>query len=197
MQTSQFLFKRNIWLMPLAISVFSLFSLSSCKEKAPKGSCVALTRSKINKEWVKPGYIKDINYMTFITCYNPIKHEISVGVQAYDKDYKAVGEYFMLATGDAWKDDLPPLAVGKNNIELADLNILESGKLKDFAFVNLVPYGQNGYLWYNTTVVDKELKSLNIKPLTAYPCPPCVNCKPPCPINCDPPCSKEDSANLK
>src|SRR5450432_3007237 len=116
MQTSQFSFKKCIGLLALGAAVFLFLPISSCK--APKGACIALTKSKINKAWGKPGYLKDIDYLTFITSYNPIKHEISVGVQAFKKDYTSIGSFVKLSTGDGWKDTLPSLSVGRNNIGL-------------------------------------------------------------------------------
>ncbi|MFZ1263256.1 MAG: hypothetical protein WAT34_07060, partial [Chitinophagaceae bacterium] len=136
MQKNRFPVNKRIWLLPLIVAVFSLFGISSCKEKAPKGSCIALTKSQIIKAWEKSGHLKNIDYLTFITCYNPISHEIHTGVQAYNKLYQPIGSYVNLTTGDAWNDTLPPVAVGKNNLDFVELDILDkTGNLKDFAYI--------------------------------------------------------------
>lgn len=172
-------------LLPLTF----ILTLSSCDEKAPNGSTIAMTKSMINKKWVNPGIVKDIEYITFVTFYNPLTHKINVSAQAFSKDYKEVGSILKLTTGDAWNDTLPPVAVGINNIYFNKLDILNGeGGLKDFSYVNLTPYADGGYLYFDTKVIAKDGKSQTVSILTAYPCPPCLNCIPSCPPRCSPPC---------
>jgi len=190
MQTNQFSSKKSIWLVLLVVSAFSFLAISSCKEeKPPKGSCISLSKSKIEKAW--GDYIRQgkIDYLSFITFYNPINHEINVSVQAFDSSYKPIGPFVKLLSESDCADSLPKLRVGENIATLADLEILiDSVHLKDFAYLALTPYSKEGNLAYKTRVVDKNEKVLSATGGT-LPCPPCINCRPPCPADCTPVCA--------
>jgi hypothetical protein len=203
MQTIQFSFKKSIWLLLLVVAAFLFLSISSCNEnneKPPKGSCISLSKSKIEKAW--GDYIKQgkIDYLSFITFYNPLNHEINVSVQAFkkidEKHYQPIGPFVKLLSESGCADLLPKVRVGENIATPIDLEILiDSVHLKDFAYLALTPYSKEGNLAYNTKVIDKNYKVLSATGGT-LPCPPCVNCRPACAADCTPPCSQKELDSL-
>lgn len=191
MQTDQFPFKKSIWL--LLLPVFSFLIITSCKEKAPDGTCISLSKSKIKKAWVTPGHMNSISYFKLITFYNPINNDIKVSAQAYTSAYQPIGDLVKLTTGKKC-DTLPALLVGVNFIYKDSMNIIDSsGNLKDFEYIQFTP----GVYYYQCdstrkirilnfgTKVMKDATTVNA--LSTLPCPPCINCKPPdsCPVSED------------
>jgi hypothetical protein len=199
MQQNQRQSKRAFWIILILLSVFSVFSISSCEKKPPKGLCISLSKSKIDKAW--SSYIKngEIDYLTFITFYNSITHEMIVSVQAFKKNHNPIGPSVKLYTEEGCADLLPKVAVGENTASLKELDILsENGKeFKDFGYLVLTPYSYEGYLAFKTRVVDKNNKALSITLESTLPCPPCINCRPPCPTLCSPPCTPEQLDSIQ
>jgi len=184
------------------VAAFSFLSISSCKEKPPKGSCISLSKSKIEKAW--GDYIRrgEIDYLSFITFYNPLNHEINVSVQAFKKidktSYQQIGPFVKLLSESGCADLLPKVKVGENIATLDDLEMLkEPGVLKDFAYLALKPYSDSGgHLTYTSRLVDKKDKVLLASFGGTLPCPPCVNCRPPCAADCTPPCTQKELDSL-
>jgi hypothetical protein len=199
MNQNHFLQKKFLGLFLFIVATAFVLSLPSCKEtKPPKGLCISLSRSKIDKAW--SGYIKngEIDYLTFITFYNSITHEMTVSVQAFKKNHNPIGPFVKLYTEEGCADLLPKVAVGENTASLSELNILsENGKeFKDFGYLVLTPYSYSGYLAFKTKVVDKNTSLLGLMSET-LPCPPCINCRPPCPALCSPPCTPEQLDSIQ
>jgi hypothetical protein len=214
MQTSQFSFKKSIWLMPLAIIVFFLLGISACNGKKDKKnekenlspSCMTLTRDQINKYWV-PTYTNPsnpeknlISILKFYSAYNHESGSFTVNVQAFNKFNTSLGDPIDLSPGVACGVKLPSLVQGRSNdIDLSALNILKAdGTLVDnFDQIILTPgfVEINGFdfLKYDLAIVIGGTSTPGPPPL---PCPPCVNCKPACPEDCQPPCSPDDSIRL-
>jgi len=194
MQINQLFTKKSSWLLPLVIAVCSMLIISSCgkqEEKAPDGTCITLSRAKINNAWGKPGHLKDISYLTFITSYNPVNHKFEVSVQAYKADYSAIGDLVKLAVGKSCPTNLPPILIGVNNQDFLALNIVDTTttpwKLKDFTYIDFTPvvdklscgtYNLN-LLKYKTSVEGGGEGIPKIDIIT-LPCPPCINCRPVC-----------------
>ena len=101
MQPNQISLKKAVWLYSFAFATVLLVNLSSCKqdEKPVKGQCITFSNAKMKKAWSKPGYLKKIEYIKFVTYYNSVNNEIKVFAQAYSKDYKPIGD-FRLQIGD-------------------------------------------------------------------------------------------------
>jgi hypothetical protein len=214
MQTSQFSFKKSIWLLPLAITVFSLLGISSCNGKNDNTgkkdnlgpSCMTLTKDQINKNWV-PTYTNPTNpekniisILKFYSTYDQGSGGFSVHVQAFNKSNSPLGNSIDLSSGVACGINLPPLVQGRSNdIELSALNILKpDGTLVDnFDKIILTPeidvISGFDFLQYDVAVIVGDSRTAGP---TLLPCPPCVNCKPPCPADCQPACTKDDSIRL-
>ena len=190
MQRSKFSFKKSIELsLSVVIAVALLLNISSCKgKKADFGpSCIILENTTINNAWVTPGYTSPgssniIDYLKFITAYNPITGDFKVSVQAFKGDNSKIGGLVKLNTGVGCPVTLPPVSVGENIIDLSTLDILETnGTLKNFDYIKLTPkvyvYEHENYLTFAIEVVTGGVGAERPSPL---PCPPCDYCKPPC-----------------
>ncbi len=167
---------------------------------------MTLTKDQLEKEWVpkftdpnKPDKEK-ITILKFYSNFNPTSKGYDVSVRAYNMDDTELGNEIVLSEGIACGTTLPPLFIGRSNdIKLDDLKILKSnGTLVDhFSKIILTPkeYQVGGYkfLQYNVDVIVGDQRSAAPP---ALPCPPCINCMPPCPQNCEPICTKEDSIKI-
>ena len=209
MRTIHLFSKKSIWLLLFCvIAAFTMVNISSCNGNGPKGTCLSLSKSKIKKSW-NPEYKNrnDSNrpkYLKFFTTYDPIKRTFRVSAMAYKGPlgkYQPIGSYIKLSNGNSCPTDLPTVAVGENTIDIDDLYILDSnGKLRDFAYISLKPYADTttGFLRYKIDVVDKNrVTILELEPPSTNPCPPCINCIPPCPTNCKPICEVKYEDSLK
>ena len=214
MQTSPFSFKKIIWQLPSVITIFALLSISSCKGKNDKeggkenlaSSCLTLTADTINKYWA-PKYTnpsnpaKDIiTVLKFYPSYDPKSGGYKLSVQAFNNVDIKLGNEFNLDAGIACAVNLPSLVTGRSNdLDLGSLNIFkgDGSLVANFSKIILTPAVENvsgfNFLKFDVAVVigDSRTQAASI-----LPCPPCINCKPPCPVNCSPACTKEDSTRL-
>ncbi len=210
MQTGQSLIKNRIWmqLLPVAIAVVSLLTISSCKEKKEKKkalvtspSCMMLTKTDIN-QWVTNGYTDTsaanknrIIWLRFITSWKGAGTEFDVKVEGLrdDKDRNSIvsGSETKLTSGSSCIISLPAaIGLSSNSCKLSDLNILEpNGTLKsNFDYLLLTPEANPtdpNYMSFKMTVFYTAGSTPEGGTL---PCPPCINCKYPCPDDCPLPC---------
>ncbi len=175
--------------MPLTIAAFLMLTIASCKGKKENFagmdvSCAVLLQEKMKNAWETPGHLKSIDYLTFYSSYNRGSGKFDVGVQAFKKDNSKIGSYVDLTAGAGCNVSLPMgTAIGENNIELADLDILKDpSTLKDFDYVKLTPKicpeSDINFMCFDVEIVTGGVGS----PVErgTLPCPPCPYCKPPC-----------------
>jgi hypothetical protein len=206
MRTNHFSRKKN-FLLPLVIASFTFFSLLSCKGKKENlagmdVSCAVLLQQKMKDAWETPGYLKSIDYFTFYSGYNRGTGKFSVGVQAFKKDFTKIGSYVDLTHGTGCNVSLPGgVAIGDNNIALADLGILKDpGTLKEFDYLKLTPkpFPENdSFMNFDLEIVTGGVGSQVAK--STLPCPPCPYCNPPCAAEkrIDPLMNSKDSTGQK
>lgn len=203
MQQLQLSLKKSVWLLSVTTCICLVIVFSSCQNEEKKPvlpalpvakasdmdlSCVQLPRAKVKSEWADPGYLPSVSYLDFFTDYNWLTGKYEVAVVAYDAANNRLGGPVTLNKGNNCDISLPPLGVGENIINMADLDIVDqNGKLKDFDNIQLTPRkyipmgpGPSGeYLQYGVVVVSSSGPGVSRFTL---PCPPCQYCKPP---NCD------------
>ena len=196
MQSIHFPIKKNRWLLlPLAITVFALFSISSCKEKKVNSAealtktdfpCVELTYTTVRAAWTD-AQLGSINYFTFFTDYDRPTKTFKVYAEAYDVSHNLIGSIVDLGEVPGCSKRLGFVAVGRNNIDKNKLGIISgSGSLVKFVNIKLTPdihrHRRTNFLNYHLEVITEE----ETTPVDdAYPCPPCINCKPQCPAPFD------------
>jgi len=205
LQQSKYLY----YTIQLIIFNLLLISFYSCKDKKDNGSennlsasCIILTNSKLSKNWI-PRYTKPTNpddekikVIKLFSVENG-KGGYDVTARAYNAKDNQIGKEIKLTEGIACEFDLPPLVKGKSNdLDLNDLKIInEDGSLiENFEKIILTPmvykYGEFQFLQYQVQI---EIGDRINEGRSSLPCPPCINCKPPCPDNCTPQCEPVDS----
>jgi len=185
--------------------------LFSCKGKKDTNgslfaSCIVLTKSKLTSNWVS----------RYTRPTNPIDEKIKViklfsvenGKGGYDVTARAfnekdgqIGKDIKLTEGLACEFDLPSLVKGKSNdIYLDSLQIIKAdgSLIENFEKIILTPmiYEYSGFQFLQYQVQIEIGDRINMS-RNALPCPPCINCKPPCPANCTPLCEPVDSFKIK
>lgn len=188
----------------VALAALLLFMLISCKgkkeDKKPvlpvpetkitgiSATCVELSKTQVDDEWVKTGYLSNISYVAFFTNYDGATGSFHAYALAFDNKNKRLGNLISLTPGSNCSTPLPTLAIGENTIDMSVLGITDpSGQLTNFTKVVLTPRkyvptmpGPVGdYLQYTLVVETPEGPSGERFTL---PCPPCQYCRPP---SCD------------
>lgn len=205
MQLIQFPFKKSIWLLlPLAITILTLFSISSCKEKkflddelkSMTVHSVILTRDAITETWETNSELEKIDHFTFYSSYDYEAKEFKVFVQANDIDNKQIGKIKKLEEKNSSDTTISFVGLGRNNIKMANLKIYtpgSPGKLEDFKNIRLTPEvyikkadnsnkaDNSEYLAFRITVTSDTAPPREVDE-KALPCPPCMYCLPPCKI---------------
>ena len=198
----------------IRVAIISMLSLSffSCKDETrnftkteaddSEVSCMTLTKAQIEDEWVtkytastNPPETK-IKVLKFYAYYNPETKNYSVSVQAFNDSDKSLGNLIDLNRGRGCDTTLPALLTSKSyDIELSSLQMLNpDGTLIEF-FTKLIitpaSYEIGGlyFLKLDMAVVTEDGSTSRGSGL---PCPPCINCNPPCPDWCEPICPPTD-----
>jgi len=189
----------------LAVFTSCLFIISSCKgkkeEKETLACDISFAAATMEKDWVTPKYTEPGNQNEIVTVdivvlYDPDSKQMRVSLKGLRKDNTEVtGSDVKLFDGTSCTKPVYTSIPDHNYFKLADLGILdEQGKLKKFNYIKFEPqkYSRNESVMNFAISVFADGVS-NPKD-GSLPCPPCLNCIPPCPEDCSPPCTKEDSA---
>ena len=204
------------WLLPLLAMIIAIAIIPSCKNDdkkkdpsiaAPEAdvTCFTLTKKQIQDEWVTPGYTsnsdpkKNINYIQFFTSVVPRTNNFDINIQAYDTSGNALGNLIKLGTGQGCPVNLPTVLIGRNFIDFNKLNILKNPTTIADYFQRIVftpaIYQRDGFdlLQFKATAFY-ENTTMGLD--GALPCPPCINCRPPCPDYCTPACTPNQLDSL-
>jgi hypothetical protein len=214
MQTSRFSLKKFFGLLLYFIVVISILNITSCTGKKSNSgktqdltaSCMTLNKSQL-KSWF-PAFsnpadpvANQITVLRFYPAYNPVNGSYDITVRAYNSANAQLGNAITLGTGVACGINLPLLSIGaRYEVMLADLHVLKAdGSLVDFFDkIILTPnvYALGGF---NFLKLDMEVKigDSTTEMAAILPCPPCINCRPPCPDNCTPPCDSTYTDSLQ
>lgn len=198
----------------LSLAILGMLSLLtfSCKDEVrnfnnikpddSEPTCMTLTKDQIEDNWV-PTYTDPANpaetkitVLRFYAYFNPETNGYSISVQALNNAGKPLGKLIDLNRGKGCDQNLPPLITSKNyDVELSSLQMLkDDGTLIDF-FTKLIvtpastDIGGLNFLKLDMTVATEDGTTSRGSGL---PCPPCPNCKPPCPDWCVPVCPPTD-----
>ena len=198
MLKNRFIFKKIFWLLPLSIAVIIMMNISSCNQGGKKGAsgteCLTLTKAQMDN-WF-PAYsnpsdpvANKISVLEFFPAYDAGSKTYSVSVKGYNTSNAQLGNALDFSTGSACVIPDPVPGIGKHyQLFLADLNILNAdGALKDgIENIKLTPQTySDGQLKFEVTATQNgEIIALGF----ILPCPPCLNCRPPCPDDCTPAC---------
>jgi hypothetical protein len=191
----------------LIVSASCLFIISSCKNKKTETkkemlACdITLAAADLQAQWVTPDYTKpgdpnEIDTVDIVVSYDPVSKQMQVTLKGMRKGNTEVkGSDIKLFDGTSCSKPAYTSIPEHNYFKLADLGVLDGqGKLTNFNYIRFVPqkYSRDGSVMnfalsvFTGGVSDPKDESL--------PCPPCLNCNPPCPEDCTPACTKEDSA---
>jgi hypothetical protein len=204
------------WLMTMVALVILVACLPACKEKKKGGdpaiaepavdvTCFTLTKKQIQDEWITPGYTsnsdpkKNINYIQFFTSVVPRTNNFDINIQAYDTTGAPLGNLIKLGTGQGCPINLPTVLIGRNFLDFKRLNILKDPTTIADYFQRIVftpaIFQKDGFdlLQFKTTAFY-ENTTMGLE--GALPCPPCINCRPPCPDYCTPACTPEQLDSL-
>ena len=200
----------------LLIAAFTILLFSACKMDKPAGDnpiCVKLNKNDIQK-WIDDGYIKPGERSKYTVNLRAAYAFPGKGYRLYAALQNADGSLIEKSVIRLDKVDTcsvahiklsPYILLGTMRTSLADWNIWDGVKLKDsFSFIRLEPFNYKdsqgiSYLALNEFTIDKWGHIITSPTTTgtttfqaALPCPPCDNCRPPCPGECQS-CNKFDS----
>ena len=200
----------------LLVAAFTIFLLSACKWDRPAGEkpiCVKLTKKDI-QNWIDEGFIKPGDAAKLTVHLRAGYTFPGKGFWLYAALQKEDGSIIEKSITKLDKVDTcsvahiklsPYILLAAMRTPLSEWKIWDGDKLKDsFSFVRLEPENYRdpkgiSYLALNEYIIDKSGNIITnttntgtVSYITALPCPPCDNCRLPCPTECSN-CNKIDT----
>ncbi len=211
MTPANFSIQRSWLIMPIvAVAMVVLFSCNETKKgKDAKLTtttpCFSLTKEQIKTAWIDPGHTGNLNpkdnikFIQFMSTQNP-DNSIDVSVQGLKEDGTPIGDPIRLEKEAGCRPDFPKVTVKKNFAELSVWKILKdpttfSDKFVKVGFMPDIFTAEGGEQVLQFKVTSYSTDTEDDFP-SLLPCPPCINCRPPCPANCTPACTTKDSMDI-
>jgi hypothetical protein len=135
-------------------------------------TCLYLYWGDVKDDWFDRGYLSNTDSIVFITEANNY-----VTAYTYNNNQVNQSSAIVLSEGNQTCAEMPGnTQLGRSQISLADLGIMNGNELADFDFLKLEPFAyqdpsnDNYYVGYNIYVVEGHIQ----RPLAARadPCPP-------------------------